>query len=131
MRENSDWKGTTWRPRMPGSDKKSRSRETFAAVFEEQTRRFSAFELLGLSSNTEAPTVLPISPTPDTPELVPREVESRSPGQALALGTDGQAQGLRLDSLGIAQGLDHPIVHSRRRLKKIPVLDRDSQTPIL
>jgi hypothetical protein len=37
---------------MPTTAKKSKSRQAFEEVFEEQTRRFSAFDLLGLSSNT-------------------------------------------------------------------------------
>jgi hypothetical protein len=40
---------------MRGSAKKTNSREAFAAVFEEQTRRFSAFELLGLSADRPPP----------------------------------------------------------------------------
>ena len=41
---------------MRGPAKKVNSREAFAAVFEEQTRRFSAFELLGLSAEHSPPT---------------------------------------------------------------------------
>ncbi len=39
---------------MRRSAKKINSRDAFAAVFEEQTRRFSAFELLGLSAEPSA-----------------------------------------------------------------------------
>jgi hypothetical protein len=36
--------------------KKANSREAFAAVFEQQTRRFSAFELLGLATEPSSET---------------------------------------------------------------------------
>lgn len=47
---------------MPASVKKSKSRRAFEEVFEEQARRFSAFDLLGLS--VEAPSSVPDQPPP-------------------------------------------------------------------
>lgn len=70
-------------------DKKPRSREAFAAVFEEQTRRFSAFELLGITAQEDA------SPTS---------------GLAQVIGPDRQTQTLRSESLGEDQSPDSRVL---------------------
>jgi|GEM_PF-1525939 len=48
---------------MPGPNKKSKSRQLFEEVFDQQARRFSAFDLLGLTA--ESSEVLSNSPTAD------------------------------------------------------------------
>jgi hypothetical protein len=81
------------------SDKKPRSREAFAAVFEEQTRRFSAFELLGITSKEET---------------------SPASGQVQAIRPDRQGQVLRSDSPGEIQGLDSRMITRTPELRTVP-----------
>ena len=92
---------------MRESDKKSRSREAFAAAFEEQTRRFSPFELLGISPDTSSPT----SPTPLTDTPLPEELtlgaEAQAIGQAQRFGPYRPAEVLRPDRTGAVQGSDY------------------------
>jgi hypothetical protein len=77
---------------MPRSAKGPNSRAAFAAIFEEQTRRFSAFDLLGLSHEALGPsppndrTALPAAIAPES--AAPQELLS----QAQALVPDRQAQ---------------------------------------
>lgn len=99
---------------MSRSVKKSNSRQMFEAVFEQQTRRFSAFDLLGLSS--EAPSSPPYSRAPE-PALsnladAPSSIEEARAEKVVAanlgqqLGETCQAKDLRPDSHVHEQGPD-------------------------
>lgn len=73
---------------MAGSGKRARSREAFTAVFEDQTRRFSPFELLGIKSDTTSPPTLPPSPDPSLKDDLSPQVEPIPPGITLEQGPD-------------------------------------------
>ena len=85
---------------MRGSNKKSKSRQLFEEVFDQQTRRFSAFDLLGLSADhTELSTSLLeekakkeiyASDEKDSNKIVPSDhaLILRTQSQALELGPD-------------------------------------------
>src|SRR5262245_30329941 len=96
---------------MRGADKKSRSREAFAAVFEEQTRRFSPFELLGISSDTASLTH-PTSLT-DTPlhETSTQRTEEQAAGQAQILPPDRSAEVQGLNALPIGTSIGQKAGH--------------------
>ena len=94
---------------MRAADKKPRSREAFAAVFEEQTRRFSAFELLGLSSDAAPPSPTLPSPAQDAePEWLAGRDEPFTTGPDRPLGPDPSAQALQPNRQGAVQSLDSP-----------------------
>src|SRR5215510_2047014 len=82
---------------MRGSGKKSRSREAFVAVFEEQTRRFSPFELLGISPDAASPT--PSASLIDTPlqETLTQLAPGQAAGQDQIFQSDRTAEMLRPD----------------------------------
>lgn len=84
---------------MPKSAKTPNSREAFAAIFEEQTRRFSAFDLLGLSQDALAPSQERQDPPPTraTPTRVELQAPESSPTQPQALRPDHQPQAPELD----------------------------------
>jgi hypothetical protein len=56
---------------MPGSNKRSKSRQLFEEVFDQQTRRFSAFDLLGLNAEAKESTV-------DTSRKQKRQIPKKS-----------------------------------------------------
>ena len=88
---------------MRGSAKKANSREAFAAVFEKQTRRFSAFDLLGLSieqptpvqqnlDNAEFLENLPSSPQISSNTNIPQTLRPNPEGQVLVPDRQIEAQ---------------------------------------
>lgn len=89
---------------MQKPGKKPRSREAFAAVFEEQTRRFSAFELLGLSSEPSPSSPAP-QPSGEVSDWLADTVQSPE-SLRQAEGTGRQAEGLRADPQGEAFVID-------------------------
>jgi len=86
---------------MSRSAKKSNSRQMFEAVFEQQTRRFSAFDLLGLSSEAPFPSV---TPSPQTSEVTSKSLENVESVVEPSAGTvnTGQDQQVVVDSQGLA-----------------------------
>jgi hypothetical protein len=89
------------------ADKKPRSREAFAAVFEEQTRRFSAFELLGLSSEAVPSSPTLPSPVQDAePEWLAGRDKPFTTGPGRPIGPDPSAQALRPNRPGAVQSPD-------------------------
>src|SRR5262249_34193566 len=115
---------------MPRSDKKSRSREAFAAAFEEQTRRFSPFELLGISSDTVPPTPLP-SPAKTPPaEGFTQDIEGQAKELVQTLGPDSGAPILRPDSqTEVENPVHHPDPLSFRKPRYSQNRAGQSQTP--
>jgi hypothetical protein len=89
---------------MRGSGKKSASRQAFEAVFEEQARRFSAFELLGLSSEALPPAQQPSTAVSDWLKETPSP--DQSDGLVQEQGPGGLAQGLRPDGPTLGQTVD-------------------------
>src|SRR5262249_16195475 len=115
---------------MRGSDKKSRSREAFAAVFEEQTRRFSPFELLGISSDT-ASSAPPTSLTDKSlPEMSTQGAEEQVKKQAQTLWPDRTTEILRTDRLVEVQGPDYITIDLLRgqNVGNSQETDRQAQT---
>jgi O6-methylguanine-DNA--protein-cysteine methyltransferase len=116
---------------MRGSDKKSRSREAFAAVFEEQTRRFSPFELLGIAPAAASPTPPPsLADTPPS-EWPAQGVEEPDIEPAQTFGPDHTAQALRPDGLGEVQGPDHLSLAPQRSAKIVHSLETYSEAQAL
>ena len=75
------------------SAKKTKSRQEFESVFEQQTRRFSAFDMLGLSTegshspeDSDSPVVVAHA------SLQTSDEDSLSDGEHAVLGTHGQYQ---------------------------------------
>ena len=79
---------------MRGSAKKANSREAFAAVFEKQTRRFSAFDLLGLSIEQPSPTQQSLDDAELLENLPPSPQISRNTNIPQALRADPEGQDL-------------------------------------
>src|SRR5262245_31773671 len=86
---------------MRGPAKKANTREAFVAVFEEQTRRFSAFELLGLSadhppltqqSSQEAETLGNFSPSAKAASSLSKAEALRPDSEREVLGPDRQVE---------------------------------------
>ena len=75
------------------SAKKTKSRQEFESVFEQQTRRFSAFDMLGLStegSHSSEDSDSPVVVAQDS--LQTSDEDSLSDGEHAVLGTHGQYQ---------------------------------------
>jgi len=113
---------------MRGSDKKSRTREAFTAVFEEQTRRFSPFELLGLSSESTSPTSQ--HSVPPLEGATHRDKE-QAMAKAQVLGPDRTIQALQPDSLVEKQGSNYSPTGPPRGLETSPLTKIDSQSQSL
>jgi len=77
---------------MRGPAKKANSREAFAAVFEEQTRRFSAFELLGLSTEHLLPAQRNSNEAESLGNLSPSSRAPRRTSEAEALRPDPERE---------------------------------------
>jgi hypothetical protein len=107
---------------MRGSNKKSRSREAFSAVFDEQTRRFSPFELLGITP--DAASLTPPSPFTSTRPSERSAQEAEKPDI-------GQSQILQPDSLVEGQGPGYPAKDPLGVQKPVYSPENDSQAQAL
>ncbi len=117
---------------MRGSAKKANSREAFAAVFEKQTRRFSAFDLLGLSVEPSAPVqqVLDNAELLENPPSSPQISSNTNLPQALQ--TNREEQMLVPDPQVQVQGSDHKRQNTKRdRQAQALRSDREGQVLIL